>query len=242
MLSGTTALVTGGSRGIGRAVCLRLAAEGAEIVLHYHRNRAAAEETVATIGRDVRLVRADLGSYDEIRSMFDELADLRLDFLINNAGIWKGTPLGSSTPDAVDAVIDTNLKGPFWVTQYALPLLKDGGRIVNLSSVAGRVGVAGGRSLYGATKAAVDSLTRNWALELAPRKILVNAVAPGYVTTDMTADYFSDPATYDRALKRHPLGRLCTPEDVADVVVFLCSDGARFVTGQTINVSGGFII
>ena len=242
MLTGTKALVTGGSRGIGRAVCLRLAAEGAEIVLHYHRNRAAAEETAAAIGREVRLIRADLGSHAEIRTMFDELGDVRLDFLINNAGIWKGTPLGSSTPEAVDAVIDTNLKGPFWVTQYALPLLEDGGRIVNVSSVAGRTGVAGGRSLYGATKAAVDALTRNWALELAPRKILVNAVAPGYVTTDMTADYFSDPATYDRALKRHPLGRLCTPEDVADVVAFLCSDAARFVTGQTINVSGGFVI
>jgi len=241
-LEGATALVTGGSRGIGRAICLRLAKEGARIVLHYHRNRAAAEETAAAIGREVRLVQANLGSMPEIEGMFRELGPLPLDFLINNAGIWKNTPMGSTPAAAVDEILDTNLKGPFWVTQCALPLLKDGGRIVNVSSVAGRIGVVGGRSLYGATKAAVDSLTRNWALELAPRKILVNAVAPGYVTTDMTADYFSNPATYENALRRHPLGRIAEPEDVADVVAFLCSDGARFVTGQSINVSGGSVI
>jgi 3-oxoacyl-[acyl-carrier protein] reductase len=241
-LEGTTALVTGGSRGIGRAICERLAAEGAEIVLHYHRNRAAAEEAAASIGRAVRLVRADLGSVEEIQSMFHELGELPLDFLINNAGIWKGTPLGSSPAELVNEIINVNLKGPFWVTQCALPLLRDGGRIVNISSVAGRIGVAGGRSLYGATKAAIDSLTRNWALELAPRRILVNAVAPGYVTTDMTAVHLSDPATFDRAIARHPLGSIGTPEEVADVVVFLCSDAARFITGQSINVSGGFVI
>jgi 3-oxoacyl-[acyl-carrier protein] reductase len=242
MFEGTTALVTGGSRGIGRAVCLQFAAHGAEIVLHYNRNRTAAEEVAAAIGRDVRLVAADLGSPEEIQAMFHELRHLRLNFLINNAGIWKGTPLGTSPSGLIDEIIDTNLKGPFWVTQCALPLLQDGGRIVNISSVAGRTGVAGGRSLYGATKAGIDSLTRNWALELAPRKILVNAVAPGYVTTDMTADHLSDATTYERAMARHPLGRLCTPEDVADVVTFLCSDAARFITGQSINVSGGFVI
>lgn len=241
-LDGTTALVTGGSRGIGRAICLRLAEDGADIVLHYHRNRAAAEQAIASIGREVRLVRANLGSIEEIEEMFSELGNLRLDFLINNAGIWKSTPLGSSPAENVNEVVDTNLKGPFWVTQCALRLLRDGGRIINISSAAGRTGVAGGRSLYGATKAAIDSLTRNWALELAPRKILVNAVAPGYVTTDMTADYFSDRTTFERALARHPLGRMGTPEDVADVVAFLCSDSARFITGQSINVSGGFVI
>jgi 3-oxoacyl-[acyl-carrier protein] reductase len=241
-LEGTTALVTGGSRGIGRAICLRLAEQGADIVLHYHRNRAAAEEVAALIGREVRLVHADLGSIEEIEAMFGELGRVKLDFLINNAGIWKSTPLGSSPAELIDELINANLKGPFWTTQCALPLLKDGARIVNISSVAGRIGVVGGRSLYGATKAAIDALTRNWALELAPRKILVNAVAPGYVTTDMTADYFSDPATVERTLGRHPLGRMGTPEDVADLVAFLCSDGAKFITGQSINVSGGSII
>ncbi len=241
-LEGTTALVTGGSRGIGRAICLRLAAGGSKIILHYNANRAAAEEVRAAIGGEVRLVQADLRSFDQIEAMFRELAGIHLDFLINNAGIWKGTPLGSSTAESVHEMIDTNLKGPFWVTQCALPLLKDGGRIVNISSVAGRTGIAGGRSLYGATKAALDSLTRNWALELAPRKILVNAVAPGYVVSDMTASHLADPATYERAVARHPLGEIGTPDQVADVVAFLCSADARFITGQSLNVSGGFVI
>lgn len=241
-LEGKTALVTGGSRGIGRAICLRLAADGANIVLHYHRNEAAAKEVAVAIGRDVRLVRANLASPEEIQAMFGELSDLRLDILVNNAGIWKGTPMGSSPIQLVDEILDINLKGPFCVTQCALPLLNDGARIVNISSVAARIGVAGGRSLYGATKAAIDSLTRNWALELAPRKILVNAVAPGYIATDMTAEHMANPATYERAIARHPLGSLGTPEEVADVVAFLCSDGARFITGQSINVSGGFVI
>ena len=241
-LTGKTALVTGGSRGIGRAICLRLARDGADIILHYHRNRTAAEEVRAAIGREVRVVQADLGSFAETEAMFRELAGTPLDLLINNAGIWKWTPLGTSPAEAVDEILNANLKGPFWVTQSALPLLKDGARIVNISSVAGRIGVAGGRSLYGATKAALDSLTRNWALELAPRNILVNSVAPGYVTTDMTADYFADPRNLERVLKHHPLGRIASPEDVADVVAFLCSDDARFVTGQSINVSGGSVI
>ncbi|MCU1258294.1 MAG: short-chain dehydrogenase, partial [Bryobacterales bacterium] len=137
ILKGTTALITGGSRGIGRAICVRLAKEGADIVLHYNRNRAAAEEATAAIGHEVRLVRADLGSSEEIEAMFRELGDLRLDFLINNAGIWKGSPLGSSPAKLIDEILVTNLKGPFWVTQCALPLLKDGGRIINISSVAG---------------------------------------------------------------------------------------------------------
>lgn len=241
-LEGKTALITGGSRGIGRAVCLRLAAEGAEVALHYHRNRKAAEETVGLIGRDTRVLQADLASAAEVEKMFRELAGFELDILVNNAGVWKPSPLASSPVELVNEIVDTNLKGPFWVTQCALPLLKEGARIINISSVAGRTGVAGGRSLYGATKAALDSLTRNWALELAPRKILVNAVAPGYVTTDMTAGHFSDSTTLQRAVERHPLGRLATPEDVADVVAFLCSDDARFITGQSINVSGGFVV
>ena len=241
-LDGTTALVTGGSRGIGRAICQRLAQQGAEIILHYNRNLAAAEETAASIRGEVRLVQADLSSIEEIEKMFGELSARPIDFLVNNAGIWRGTPMGSSTAAAVDEMLDTNLRGPFWVTQCALPVLKDGGRIVNISSVAGRIGVAGGRSLYGATKAAIDSLTRSWALELAPRKILVNSVAPGYITTEMTEEFFSDPAMLESAVKRQPMGKIGTPEEVADVVVFLCSEGARFVTGQSINVSGGSII
>jgi NAD(P)-dependent dehydrogenase (short-subunit alcohol dehydrogenase family) len=241
-LHGKTALVTGGSRGIGRAVCQQLARQGADIVLHYNRNRAAAEETAASIATKVRLVPADMSSIEEIDQMFAEMGDTPLDFLINNAGIWGGTPMGSTSASAVDKMIDTNLRGPFWVTHCALRLLNDGGRIVNMSSVAGRIGVAGGRSLYGATKAALDGLTRSWALELAPRKILVNAVAPGYTSTDMTDEFFKDPALLESAIQRQPMGKIATPEEIADVVVFLCSEESRFVTGQSINVSGGSII
>jgi len=246
-LQGKTALVTGGSRGIGRAICLRLACQGANVVLHYHHNEAAAQQVASelasgVVGRVIRVARADLNSPAEIEQMFDGLRDLTFDFLINNAGIWKPTPLASTTIDVVDETIGINLRGPFWVTHCALPLLRDGARIINISSVAGRTGKAGGRSLYGATKAAIDSLTANWALELAPRKILVNAVAPGYITTDMTAQHLSDPSTLVHAIARHPHGRLGTAEDVADVVAFLCSHDARFITGQSINVSAGFVI
>jgi hypothetical protein len=174
--------------------------------------------------------------------MFSTLGDRKLDMLVNNAGIWKATPLGKSSPDVIDEILDTNLKSVFLVTQAALPLLRDGARIVNLSSVAGRIGIAGGRSLYGATKAALDSLTRSWALELAPRRILVNAVAPGYVETDMTAEHFSDTAVRQGAINRSPLGRLGNAEEVAEVVAFLCSSEARWITGQTLNVSGGFVV
>ena len=241
-LEGKTALITGGSRGIGRAICLRLASEGAKIVLHYHRNQKASDEANRLIGGAATLAQADLSSPTEIENMFRALADTQFDVLVNNAGVWKSSSLRSSTVQLMNEIVDTNLKGPFWVVHCALPQLKDGARLINISSVAGRIGVAGGRSLYAATKAAVDSLTRSWALELAPRGILVNAIAPGYVTTDMTAEYFSDPANFNRALKQHALGRLGAPDDVASVVAFLCSDDARFITGQSINVSGGSVI
>jgi len=139
-------------------------------------------------------------------------------------------------------MIDTNIKGLFLMTQASLPLLLDGANIINISSVAGRVGIGAGRSVYGATKAAVDSFTKSWALELAPQKIRVNAVAPGYVESDMTSEYFSDPEVLQRAVERSPFGRLGNAEEVADVVLFLCSPAARWITGQSLNVSGGFVV
>jgi 3-oxoacyl-[acyl-carrier protein] reductase len=240
-LTNQVALVTGGSRGIGRAICQALDAEGTRIIVHYHRNRAAAEAVAATL-QSPTLVQADVRSTDSIRYMVESLDDNSLDILVNNAGVWKPTPLGSTSEALLDEILQTNLKGMFWLTQAALPKLRDGARIVSISSTAGRVGIAGGRSLYGATKAAVDSLTKSWALELAARGIRVNAVAPGYVETDMTAAHLGDPATRERALSRHPLGRLGTTEDVAKVVTFLCTDAAKFMTGQSLNVSGGFVI
>jgi NAD(P)-dependent dehydrogenase (short-subunit alcohol dehydrogenase family) len=240
-LQGQTALVTGTSRGIGRAVALQLAKAGAELLLHYHSNQAAAQSVAKEIGGSSRLLQADLRSPTEIDALVHSLGDTRLDILVNNAGLWGPTPLGSTSLETLETLLDVNVKGVFWLTQAALSHLRDGARIVNLSSIAGRIGRAGGRSVYGATKAAVDAFTRNWALELAPRKIRVNAVAPGYVETDMTAGYFADEKILKNAVDRQPFGRLARPEEVAEVVLFLCSPQSAWITGDSINVSGGFV-
>ena len=238
---GKTALVTGASRGIGRAIALRLAAEGAHLLVHYHRDEKAAHQVAQEIG-GAGLLKADLGSAEEVRDMFASVRQDTIDVLVNNASIWGQTPLGSTSEEMLGAMVDINLKGIFRVTQRALPLVKDGGTIINISSVAARVGNKSGRSLYGATKAAVDALTRSWALELAPRKIRVNAVAPGYVSTDMTARYFFDEKKRNSAIERSPFGRLGNAEEIADVVLFLCSPASRWITGQSLNVSGGFVV
>ena len=240
-LKGQTALVTGASRGIGRAISLRLAQAGADVLVHYHKNRDAAEQVVREIGGSPRLLQADLQSIEEINAMVRALGDTRLDILINNAGIWGPTPLGSTPLEKVEAMLDVNVKSVFWLTQAVLPLLREGARIVNVSSLAARIGRAAPRSLYGASKAAVDAFTKNWALELAPRRIRVNAVAPGYITTDMTAGYFADEKVLKHAVDRQPFGRLGYPKEVADVVVFLCSAESNWITGESVNVSGGFI-
>jgi len=223
-------------------VALTFAPEGAEILLHYHRNRDAAEAVAAEIGKPVRLLQADLGSASSIDAMVADVGSTPVDILVNNAGIWGSTPLGSTPLEELDAMLNLNIKGMFWLTQVVLPLLREGARIVNISSVAGRLGTAGGRSAYGASKAAVDAFTRNWALELAPRKIRVNAVAPGYVETDMTETYFSDGQRLESAIQRTPFKRLGNTQEVADTVLFLCSDAARWIVGQSINVSGGFVV
>jgi NAD(P)-dependent dehydrogenase (short-subunit alcohol dehydrogenase family) len=240
-LKGQTALVTGASRGIGRAVALQLARAGADVVLHYNTNTSAAESVVKEIGQPCRCLQADLRSASEIDRMVRSLGETKLDIMVNNAGLWGPTPLGSTTLQALESMLDVNVKAVFWLTQALLPRLREGARIVNVSSIAGRIGRAGGRSVYGATKAAIDAFTRNWALELAPRKIRVNAVAPGYVETDMTAEYFADKQRLQHAIDRHPFGRLAQADEVADVVLFLCSPQSSWITGDSINVSGGFV-
>lgn len=240
-LAGQTALVTGSSRGIGRAIAERLAQSGAEVIVHFRENRAAAEQVASAIGAS-RIVQADLGSISDIERLGAELQATQLDLLIHNAGVWRRTPLGSTTAEVAKEVLSTNVLGVFWLTQTLLPVLRDGARIVNVSSVAGRTASTEGRSLYRASKAAVDALTRNWALELAPRRIRVNAVAPGMFETEMTAEHLSDPEVRRRLENRHPFGKLGEVAEVADVVLFLCSESSRFITGQSINVSGGFVI
>ena len=241
LLRGQTALVTGSSRGIGRATALKLAEAGAQILLHYHQNEAAAQSVARELPQSTRLLKADLRSPQAIEAMIASLEKLQLDILVNNAGIWGQTPLGSTPLADVETMLDMNVKSVFCVTQAALPLLRDGASIVNISSVAGRVGVVG-RSLYSATKAAIDSFTKSWALELAPRRIRVNAVAPGYVETDMTAEHFSNSEVLRSAVERSPFGRLGNAEEIADTVLFFCSPAARWITGESINVSGGFVV
>src|SRR5882672_7166379 len=243
-LTNQLALVTGGSRGIGRAICRALDVEGAHLIVHYHRNRVAAEEVRGMLQSQSTaiLMQSDIGSTESISRIVNSLDDNSLDILINNAGVWKPTPIGSTSEAVLDEILDTNLKGMFWLTQAVLPKLCDGARIINMSSTAGRVGIAGGRSLYGATKAAVDSFTKSWALELAQRKIRVNAFAPGYVETDMTAAHLSNPQTRQDIPDRQPLGRLGNVEDIAQAVTFLCTEEASFITGESLNVSGGFVV
>ncbi|HEV2425535.1 MAG TPA: SDR family oxidoreductase [Terriglobia bacterium] len=241
-LSGQLAFVTGSSRGIGKAIALRLSEAGAKLVLHYHNNRAAAEETAAETGGDCIITQADLSSTRDIDRLAEQLGGIQLDILVNNAGVWRSTPLGSTGLEVAEEVLRTNVLGVFWLTQALLPSFRDGARIVNVSSVAARTASAEGRSLYRASKAAVDAFTRNWALELAHRRIRVNAVAPGMVETQMTEQYLGNPETRARLEKRHPLGKLGDVDEVADAVLFLCGDASRFVTGQSLNVSGGFVI
>jgi 3-oxoacyl-[acyl-carrier protein] reductase len=241
-LSGQVAFVTGSSRGIGKAVAIKLSQAGANVVLHYHGNRVAAERTATEIGSNCIIAQADLSCTSDIERLAAQLRKTKLDILVNNAAVWRSTPLGSTALEVANEVLLTNVLGVFWLTQALLPSLRDGARIVNISSVAGRTASAEGRSLYRASKAAIDAFTRNWALELAPRRIRVNAVAPGMVETDMTEEYLGNPETRARLEKRHPLGKLGSVEEVADAVLFLCSGESRFVTGQSLNVSGGFVI
>jgi 3-oxoacyl-[acyl-carrier protein] reductase len=241
-LSGQFALVTGSSRGIGKAIAKRLSRAGASLIVHYSKSRDAAESAAVELGTScVRIVQADLGSAADIERMARELGGVELDILVNNAGVWRSSPLGGTSLDVAQEILSTNVLGVFWLTQALLASFRQGARIVNISSVAARTASGEGRSLYRASKAAIDAFTRNWALELAPLRIRVNAIAPGMVETGMTAEYLSDPETRARLDKRHPLGKLGDADEIADAVLFFCGDDSRFVTGQTLNVSGGFV-
>ncbi|MFF4283744.1 SDR family NAD(P)-dependent oxidoreductase [Streptomyces sp. NPDC001633] len=244
-LTGKTALVTGGSRGIGRAVALRLAAEGAWVAVHYGDNVEAARETVARIegagGRAVA-VRARFGDDDAVDRLFEELtaglAGRGLDVLVNNAGISSGNSVAQVTRAEWDRLLAVNVTAPFFVIQRALPLLNDGGRIINMGSTASRFAVST-QIGYTVTKAALESLAPSLANELGRRGITVNTVAPGAVRTDLTAAYTSVPEVVAGLEAVTALGRLGEPEDVADVVGFLAGPQGRWITGRTIDVSGG---
>ena len=242
-LTGKTAIVTGGSRGIGRAVCLELARRGCNIVLSFAGNTAAAEQTAAdcqALGVQALAVQGDVSDADAVKALFD--AALKqfgaVDILVINAGITRDSLLMLLKAEDFDAVVDTNLKGTFLCMKAAVrPMMKQRrGRIISLSSVVGLHGNAG-QVNYAATKAGVIGMTKSLAKELAGRNITVNAVAPGFIDTDMTA--VLPEKAREAILASIPMARLGAAEDVANAVAFLASDEAGYITGQVLAVDGG---
>lgn len=246
LLDGKTALVTGGSRGIGREIALQLAKEGVGVAVNYSGNESAAEETARMIrefGGKAMIVRADVSDFEAAERMVKEVADAygRIDILINNAGITRDNLLLRMKEADWDAVLNTNLKGVFNCTKAVTKIMmkQRSGKIVNMTSVIGLSGNAG-QANYAAAKAGVIGFTKSMAKELANRGICVNAVAPGFIDTDMTANLPEQ--MKDDALKKIPLAKLGSPGDVAGAVMFLVSDAASYITGQTLNVDGGMVM
>lgn len=237
-------VITGGSKGIGRSVAFKFAEEGARIILaHYDPDESAAQETLNTLERRGIAAEAhklNVSSFDLVEKWFGDIFKRfeRVDVLVNNAGITRDTLLMRMSEDQWDAVLGVNLKGVFNCTKSVVrPMIKErSGRIVNITSVVGQIGNAG-QANYAASKAGVMGLTKTTARELAGRGITVNGVAPGFIDTEMTAVLPDN--VRESFLSQIPLGRMGTPDEVAEVVYWLCSDAASYVTGQIIHVNGG---
>jgi 3-oxoacyl-[acyl-carrier protein] reductase len=238
-LTGKTALVTGASRGIGRAIAERLAADGARVAVHYGRNETVA--TIAQAGGRAFPLRAELGVAGDMDALFAGLdaglGGAPLDILVNNAGIFDPTPLDQVTTDAFDRSYAVNVRAPFFIVQRALPRLRDGGRIVNISSTVTRVATP--FLPYAMGKAAIAALGLTLAQALGVRGITVNTVAPGFTETDQVAWVKGVAGLEATIVATVALGRPGQPADIADVVAFLASDDARWVTGAVIDASGG---
>ncbi|MBU8877798.1 3-oxoacyl-[acyl-carrier-protein] reductase [Bacillus sp. FJAT-29790] len=245
-LEGKTALVTGASRGIGREIALELARQGANVAVNYSGSEERANQVVDEIkalGREAFAVRCDVSNGESVASMVKETIDTfgKLDILVNNAGITKDNLLMRMKEDEWDDVININLKGVFLCTKaVSRQMMKQrSGRIINISSIVGTSGNPG-QANYVAAKSGVIGLTKTTAMELASRGITVNAIAPGFITTDMT-DKLSEEVK-DQMLKQIPLAQFGEPSDIANAVVFLASDDSRYMTGQTLHVNGGMFM
>ncbi|AIQ74169.1 3-oxoacyl-[acyl-carrier-protein] reductase [Paenibacillus odorifer] len=243
VLRGQTALVTGGSRGIGRSIALALAEHGVKVAVNYAGSEAAAQETVARIvelGSEGIALRGDVGNSEQAENLVKEVLNTwgRIDIVVNNAGITRDNLIMRMKEEEFDQVIETNLKGVFNCLKAATrPMMKQRyGRIINISSV---VGVTGnpGQANYSAAKAGVIGLTKASARELSSRGITVNCIAPGFIDTDMTRELSEE--VRSELEKGIPLARLGRPEEIAMAVVFLASEGAAYMTGQTLHVDGG---
>lgn len=248
--SGKTALVTGSGRGIGRAIALHFARLGADVVVNFFRNRAPAGETAAEIerlGRRVLLVKADVGDLDDLQRLFEETERTfgGLDILVHNAASGYNRPVMEQKPKGWDWTMNINARPLLFAAQRAVPLMekRGGGHIVSITSP-GSGRVLPDYVVVGASKAALESLTRYLAVELAPRNIHVNAVSPGVVETEALQhfDALADRGIIQQAIAATPAGRLVTPEDVAGVVAFLCTPAAGMIRGQVIVVDGGYTL
>ncbi|MBR2216172.1 MAG: 3-oxoacyl-[Selenomonadaceae bacterium] len=246
LLEGKVALVTGASRGIGRAVALKLAAEGAKVAVNYAGNTEAAEKVKAEIedrGGEAILLKASVADSAAVEEMVNKTVEAfgTIDILVNNAGITRDGLLARMKDEDFAAVLDTNLKGVFYCTKAVAKIMmkKRAGRIVNMASVVGLMGNAG-QANYAAAKAGVIGFSKSVAKELAARGITVNMVAPGFIGTDMTA--VLPDKLKEGMIESIPLKRVGEPEDVANAVLFLVSDGAAYITGQVINVDGGMVM
>jgi len=240
-------LVTGGSRGIGRAICLKFAKQGAKVIVNYNCNKDAAVRTcqeAENFGVNCITVRADLGKSGEVKKMFETAykAFARIDILINNAGIWEKNPVLDLSEEKLKNTIDTNLLGCFYTIKYAVPyMIKQGsGSIINIASTAGQRGEAF-YSPYAASKGALIALTKSLAIELIDKKIRFNCVAPGWVETDMTIPILQGSES-GSVYKQIPMGRVADPAEIANPVLFLASDKASFITGEIFNVNGGAVL
>ena len=247
-LTGKKALITGGSRGIGRATAILFAKGGADAAITYQRQEKAAAEVKAAIealGRSCLALRAEISSEAEVRQAVEEIVSAwgRIDFLVNSAGIWTYLDVGSGDTGAWDETMAVNLDSVYYFTDAVVPHMKKNkkGGIINVGSTAGIRGEAQ-HSHYAATKGALNALTKSWAVELAPYNIRVNLVAPGWVETDMCTEVFSDQAFKESVRQSIPLKRIPPPEDIAGPIVFLASDLARHITGAIINVNGGSVL